>query len=78
MEAFRIIKKPTRRKITITLPKSFSDSPVEVILLPVGEKQESPPVSNPEDYYGIGKSTLSIDEIDRELHKLRDEWERDI
>ncbi|MCK6621404.1 MAG: hypothetical protein HUU32_21735 [Calditrichaceae bacterium] len=78
MEALRMIKKPNRRKITITLPKSFGDDPVEVIILPVDAGRQRPTQFNPEDYYGIGRSNLSFDQIDDELRKLRNEWERDI
>lgn len=78
MEALRMIKKPNRRKITITLPKSFGDDPVEVIILPIGVKRKTPLKFNPEDYYGVGQSDLTLDQIDQQLRKLRNEWERDI
>ena len=78
MEAIRIIKKPTNREITIKLPESFGDEPVEVIILKPAKKRKTRSKFNPEDYFGLGQSGLSDKEIDRQLRKLRDEWERDI
>lgn len=78
MEALRMIKKPTNRKITITLPESFGDEPVEVIVLSTGKKRKTRSKFNPEKYYGLGQSSLSVEEIDRQLREMRDEWDRDV
>ena len=75
MEALRVIKKPVNSTITITLPESFGDGEVEVIVRPV-EKIQSPKKNfDPTKYRGIWRDkNINIDKICREM---REEWERD-
>ncbi|MGE0086686.1 MAG: hypothetical protein AB7S75_19960 [Desulfococcaceae bacterium] len=38
MESLRITQKPVKHKITVTLPPSFGEDEVEVIILPIGKR----------------------------------------
>ncbi len=77
MEALRYIKKPKNNKITISLPDSFKDDEVEIIIMkridkPEPEKEKFDAAS----YKGIWKdSRIDANRVSREM---RDQWERDI
>ena len=77
MEALRYIKKPVNSKITISLPDSFKDDEVEIIIMRRIEK--TGPGKEQFDagrYRGIWKdSKIDSDRVSREM---RDQWERDI
>jgi len=75
METLRLIKKPVNSTITITLPESFGDGEMEVIVRPVENSEEDKKDIDITKYRGIWKDKdLDIDKICREL---REEWERD-
>lgn len=74
MDAYRIIEKPENHKITITLPESFGDEEVEVIVLPVEGKSEKKKEFDPTKYRGFLKD-IEMD-VDEECRKMRGEWDR--
>lgn len=77
MEALRIIKSPKKGKITITLPDDLkTEERLEVIILPAGEGKKISEGFEPGQFKGAVKLGMSIEEIDRECRKMRDEWER--
>lgn len=77
MDAYRIIEKPENHKITITLPESFGDEEVEVIVLPVNDKKKIEKESfDPDKFRGIWKnSNIDAEKLSREM---RSEWNRNI
>lgn len=60
------------------------------VLLPLLERLQISIIGGPEEesdkvskwdfnkFYGIGSSNKSLDDLDRELEEMRNEWERDI
>jgi len=72
MEALRITRKPLKRKITVTLPASFGDDEVEIIILPIEKKTGEK--FDPAPYYGFMKH-IEMD-TEEEIRMMRDEWER--
>lgn len=77
MEALRIIKSPEQGKITIILPEELkAEKELEVIVLPVGGKKEIKKGFDPRKFKGAVKLDMSVEEIDRECRKVRDDWER--
>ncbi|NOY59535.1 MAG: hypothetical protein GXO75_11500 [Calditrichaeota bacterium] len=79
MEAIRIIKRPVNGEITIDLPASFTNEEVEVIVMPVQKDRNITDESefDPEKYRGALKVDMSIEQIEQECKKMRDEWDRD-
>jgi len=49
---------------------------LEVIILPYEEKTKKPKVFDPTKFRGVGKLNMTVEEIDRECRRLRDEWDR--
>jgi hypothetical protein len=79
MEAIRKIMTVRDNTIKITLPDTYNDKEIELIILPVNDPmQVQEPVVNYEKLYGSLKSGLTVEEIDRQLKALRNEWNRDI
>ena len=76
MEALRVIKKPVNSTITITLPASFGDGEVEVIVRPVGKDRKKNETFDPEKFRGSLRSEMSDKELEEEIRKMREEWER--
>ena len=75
MQFVRAIVESNRLEELVTIPKEFKNQKVEVLILPLNEKQEKKKKTfNPEDFEGI----LNIDPeiIEREIKNMRDEWER--
>lgn len=72
MEALRIRQKPVKRRITVTLPPSFGEDEVEIIIFPI-EKRTGKKF-DPTPYYGFMKH-IDMD-MEEEIRTMRDEWER--
>ncbi|MBC8186407.1 hypothetical protein H8E88_35445 [candidate division KSB1 bacterium] len=54
MEALRVFKKPENGRITITLPDTLKDQEMlEIIVLPVEEKEEKKKDFDSRKYFGI-------------------------
>ena len=80
MEAIRRTVTVRNNTITVELPEDYNNKTVDLI---IQESQEKPTiVQEPSiDYkklYGTLNLGLTVEEIDKELKDLRNEWERDI
>lgn len=76
MEALRVIKTPKKGKITITLPEELrTRERLEVIVLPAEEGAVARDF-DPTQFRGSIKLGMSLEQIDRQCRKMRDEWER--
>lgn len=81
MEAVRRIVTVKDNVLKVTLPDSYNDKKVELIIMPVDEPeglQVEEPKFNYTRLYGSIKLGMTVEQIDKELKTLRDEWERDI
>jgi hypothetical protein len=77
MEAVRFVGTPRRGKITIDLPIELKNKKkLEIIILPYEDKTKKPKAFDPTKFKGVGKLNMTVEEIDRECRKLRDEWDR--
>ena len=77
MEAMRFVENPQKGYITINLPEELrSQKMVEIIVLPYEHKSIKKKNFDPTKFRGLGKLNMSIDEIDNECKRLRDEWNR--
>jgi hypothetical protein len=72
MEAVRKIIEHTTNPLTIELPEEFNNRKVEVIVLPVEEREE--PIKKYDFSDLIGKLEWKGDAV-AEQRKLRDEWD---
>jgi hypothetical protein len=75
MQFVRTIVESNRLEELVDIPGEFKNQKVEILILPLIEKQEKKKKTfNPDDFEGI----LNIDPeiIDREIKNMRDEWER--
>lgn len=71
MEALRRIVNLDNLRNMIDIPPTFNHKKVEVLILPVeNDELESEKKFNPLDFYGVSQ----IDNIDREIEKIREEW----
>ena len=77
MEAVRFVESPQGGKITIDLPIELKNKKkLEIIILPYEDKTKKPRSFDPKKFKGVGKLNMSVEEIDRECRRLRDEWNR--
>lgn len=77
MEALRIVQKPTKGKITIGLPEDlWIKSKIEIIILPFEDEPAPQKKFDPRKFKGASNLNMTIEEIDQECRKLRDEWDR--
>ncbi|HEX9973960.1 MAG TPA: hypothetical protein VGD14_17955 [bacterium] len=77
MVALRIIKSPENGRIIIDLPVSLRrEKKLEIIVLPFGTEQKQKTSFDPREFKGAGKLNMTVEEIDQECKKMRDEWER--
>jgi len=78
MNALRVIQRPINGRITIDLPDEFLiQEEVVIIVLPYMEKPKQKKAFDPTEFRGAAKLNMTVEEIDQECRKLRDEWERD-
>ena len=73
MKALKFIKHPVNHRITILLPESFEDDDVEVIVRQY--KKNDKTTKDIEKFCGFLKE-IDMD-VDKEIRKMRQEWERD-
>jgi len=78
MNAIRQIVENNNGTIILTLPDYIQTKKVEVIILPFEEEEKKSVKKNMSKYRGCLNYNLSIEEIDKQLKKLRSQWERDI
>ena len=77
MVALRLIKSPENGRIIIDLPVSLKqEKKLEIIVLPFETEQKQKINFDPRKFKGVGKLNMTIEEIDKEFRKMRDEWER--
>lgn len=77
MEALRIVQKPHKGRITINLPEELRiQNKVEIIILPFEEETKPQKKFDPREFKGASKLNMTIEEIDQECRKLREEWDR--
>ena len=77
MEAVRFVESPRGGKITIDLPIELKNKKkLEIIILPYEDKTKKPKTFDPTKFKGVGKLNMTLEEIDRECQRLRDEWDR--
>jgi hypothetical protein len=77
MEAIRITQKPKRGSITIKLPAELRKQELlEVIILPVEKIPVKKEVIDIKRLKGSVKLNMTVDEIERECEKMRDEWNK--
>jgi hypothetical protein len=72
MEAIRKIVDTADNPLTIELPDEFKNRKVEIIILPIGEKEDPNKVYDFSDL--VGKLNWKGDAV-AEQRKLRDEWD---
>lgn len=88
MDAIRKIVTVKDNVLEVVLPDSYNDKKVEVIIMPVDESRAAqataPYIAQEEkagyhkNLYGSIKLGMTVEQIEKELKALRDEWERDI
>lgn len=80
MEAIRKIVTVKDNQLNITLPEDYNGKRVELIILPAEDNVNMVEEKKVDykKYYGSLKLGITMDDIDKELKTLRDEWERDI
>jgi hypothetical protein len=77
MEAIRITQKPKRGSITIKLPAELRKQELlEVIILPVEKTPVRKEAIDIKRLKGSVKLNMTVDEIERECEKMRDEWNK--
>ena len=77
MQALRQIVNIKDNLLQVILPADFNAEKVEVIVLPIEEKNKSDKLSNSERFSGaISKETA--EKLHKHLNEVRNEWERDI
>lgn len=77
MVALRLVKSPKNNRIIIDLPVSLRrEKKLEIIVLPFEAEQKQKAKFDPREFKGAGKLNMTIEEIDQECRKMRDEWER--
>jgi len=77
MEAMRFIETPQDGKVTIYLPYELkTQKKVEIIVIPYEDKGKKKKTFDPKKFKGAGKLNMTVEEIDSECRKLRDEWDR--
>lgn len=78
MQAYRTHSVVHNGQVVVQLPEGFENTDVEIIVLKSSPKSKSSQLKKGKfrRYYGILKSGLTIDEIDAQLNKIREEWER--
>lgn len=77
MEALRFVESTRNGKITINLPVGLrAKKKVEIIILPYEDNEKKKKAFEPTKFRGMGKLNMTVDEVERECQKLRDEWNR--
>ena len=77
MVALRLVKSPENDRIIIDLPVSLRrEKKLEIIVLPFETEQKQKTNFDPREFKGTGKLNMTIEEIDQECKRMRDEWER--
>jgi hypothetical protein len=77
MVALRLVISPENGRIVIDLPVSLKqEKQLEIIVLPFETEQKEKTNFDPREFKGAGKLNMTIEEIDQECKKMRDEWER--
>ncbi|MEO8146710.1 MAG: hypothetical protein ABI723_03680 [Bacteroidia bacterium] len=75
MNAHRLIADNENGHVHITLPKGIDTPKVEIIVFSVTPNEGMKIKFT--DYYGCWENKKTIEEIDEQIQKMRDEWERD-
>ena len=78
MQAIRKRIKAENCTLNIAIPKALRDMELDVIILPAEPLSESEKKLDPVHYKGALKVDLTNEEIDRDIDRGRDEWERPI
>jgi hypothetical protein len=79
MQALRKIILAKQNMVSIELPDSLINHEVEVIILPIQKTGKSRIHSDKvSKYRGALKPDMDMAEIDKEIRKMRSEWERSI
>ena len=73
MEFVRKIISSNDIESIIKLPEELKNKKVEILILPI-EEEVIKKEFNPEEYRGV--MDIKLDELDKELKNMRDEWER--
>jgi len=77
MQALRQIVNVTDNFLHVVLPTDFKANKVEIIVLPIEERNNLPKLKNSERFFGaITKGTG--EKLHKHLNEIRNEWERDI
>jgi hypothetical protein len=77
MKAVRFVESPRGGKITIDLPIELKNKKkLEIIIPPYEDKTKKSKTFDPTKFKGVGKLNMTVEEIDRECQRLRDEWDR--
>ncbi|WP_428357285.1 hypothetical protein [Methyloprofundus sp.] len=72
MQALRQIIDTQKLKGIIDIPDNFSFEKVEVLVLPVQEKISTDKKFNPDSFFSVSNFV----DVEKQLNKIRDEWER--
>jgi hypothetical protein len=77
MVALRLVKSPENGRIIIDLPASLRrEKKLEIIVLPFETEWKQKKNFDPREFKGAGKLNMTIEEINQECKKMRDEWQR--
>jgi hypothetical protein len=75
MQFIRTIVESNRLESVVDIPTELRNQKVEVLILPLPEKQgKKKKEFNPDDYEGI--LNIDAEDIEKEIKSMRDEWER--
>ena len=75
MQAIRKRIKPENGSVSITIPENMRGTELDIIILPVEEREETIEPTDPVKYRGALKIDLSNDDIIKNINRGRDEWE---
>ncbi|RPI71366.1 MAG: hypothetical protein EHM45_23650 [Desulfobacteraceae bacterium] len=77
MDAVRFLESPRNGRITIDLPGELKKKKkLEIIILPYEDHVKKPKAFDPAVFRGAGNLNMTVEEIEHECRRLRDEWDR--
>ena len=78
MQAIRKRLRPENGHLNIRIPDNLRGKELEIIILPVEDDFENEKPIDPVQYRGALKINLTNDEIDNDIKRGREEWQKRI